>query len=51
MWLNVLVLGMLVLVDCFEIWLWLGYGDVLEPPLSVKSSQPHLRSFLGGGEL
>ena len=26
-------------------WLLVGYGDVLEPPLSVKSSQPHVRSF------
>jgi hypothetical protein len=28
-----------------------GYGRVEEPPLSVKSSQPHVRSFVGGEEL
>ena len=48
LWLNVLVVGMLVLEGCFEIWLWLGYGDVEEPPLLFKDSQPQIRSFWVG---
>lgn len=32
---------------CFGIWLLIGYGDVLEPPLLFKESQPQIRSFGG----
>ena len=50
LWLNVLVVRIVVLEECFEIWLLLGYGDVFEPPLLFKDSQPHVRRFVGGEE-
>ena len=41
---EVLVVGILVLDRCYEMWLLLGYGDVEEPPLLFKESQPQIRS-------
>ena len=55
-----LVVRMVVLEWCFEIWLLvfvgmfgigllIGYGDVEEPPLLFQEDQPHVRSFGGWG--
>lgn len=41
---DLLVVGILVLDGCFEIWLIVFSGDVFEPPLLFKESQPHVRS-------
>ena len=45
---EVLIVGMLVLEGCFEIWLFGFSGDGLEPPLLFKDRQPHFRSFWMG---
>ena len=41
---EVLRVRIVVLEWCFGVWLLIGYGNVLEPPLLFKSSQPHFRS-------